>query len=319
MPAPKCSEAEFIQMFESLGAKGAGEALGMSEPHIYARRRAIEKRIGRSLNSPNDTYRKSLIYDGAHHPGRIHFDIENGTALIGSDCHYWPGIVTTAHRAFVKFIKEHKPGLLILNGDVMDGASISRHPSIGWEDKPSVIQEIEAAQERLGEIEDAAGRKCDLAWTLGNHDGRFETRLATVAPEYAKVHGVHLKDHFSHRWQPCWSVEINNDVIVKHRFKSGIHAPHNNTMWAGKTIVTGHLHSQKVYPFTDYNGDRWGVDTGTMAEPYGPQFDYVEDNPRSWRSGFGLFTFHKGNLLQPELVRVCGDGEVDFRGKMHRV
>src|SRR3990167_7730762 len=106
MPAPKCSEAEFIEMFESLGAKGIAERLRMSEPHIYARRKSIERRLGRSINAPNDTYRKNLIYDGVSHPGRIHFDIENGIALIGSDAHYWPDIVTTAHRAFVKFCKE---------------------------------------------------------------------------------------------------------------------------------------------------------------------------------------------------------------------
>jgi hypothetical protein len=33
---------------------------------------------------------------------------------------------------------------------------------------------------------------------------------------------------------------------IKHRFKGGMHAPQNNTLWAGVTMVTGHLHSQKV-------------------------------------------------------------------------
>jgi hypothetical protein len=96
----------------------------------------------------------------------------------------------------------------------------------------------------LSEIEKVAP-KARRIWTLGNHDSRFETRLATVAPEYANVHGVHLKDNFP-LWEPCWATFINSDVVVKHRFKSGLHAPHNNTMWAGRTIVTGHLHSQKI-------------------------------------------------------------------------
>lgn len=318
MPAPKCSDSQFIEAFEMGGASAVNKAYGVTFARIYERRRRLEDRYGRRILAPSESAYSAT--NRIEHPGRIAKPVVDGTVLIGSDAHYWPNIVTTAHRAFVKFCKDYKPSLVILNGDVMDGAKISRHASIGWEQKPSVIQEIEAAQERLAEIESAAGRKCDLAWTLGNHDGRFETRLATVAPEYARVHGVHLKDHFSIRWEPCWSVEINNDVIVKHRFKSGIHAPHNNTMWAGKTVVTGHLHSLKVYPFTDYNGDRWGVDTGTMADPYGPQFtDYMEDNPRNWRSGFAVLTFCEGRLLQPELVRVCGDGEVDFRGKVIRV
>ena len=141
--------------------------------------------------------------------------------------------------------------------------------------------------------------------------------MATAAPELANVTGVHLKDHFPD-WSPCWSVWINDNVVVKHRFKGGIHAPHNNTLWSGKTIVTGHLHSQKVHPITDYNGTRWGVDTGCMADTYGPQFtDYMEDNPRSWRAGFGVFTFEDGELIDPELVRVWDETKVAFRGKLH--
>ena len=91
-------------------------------------------------------------------------------------------------------------------------------------------------------------------------------------------------------------------------------------MWAGRTIVTGHLHSLKVMPLSDLNGTRWGVDCGTMAEPYGPQFeDYTEDNPRSHRSGFIVLNFEDGVLRWPEIVHVVGDGVVDFRGRTWNV
>src|SRR5690606_7816291 len=116
------------------------------------------------------------------------------------------------------------------NGDAFDGASISRHPPIGWEERPTVIQEIEACQERLGEIEQAAG-KARKVWTLGNHDMRFAARLASAAPEYAKVHGLRLEDHFPF-WEFGWSCWINDDVVVKHRHRGGIHAAHNSTLHA---------------------------------------------------------------------------------------
>jgi len=133
-----------------------------------------------------------------------------------------------------------------------------------------------------------------------------------VAPEYAQMHGVHLKDHFP-RWRPCWSVWINDEVVVKHRYKGGIHATHNNTVNSGKTTVTGHLHSLKVTPFDDYNGTRWGVDTGTLAEPNGPQFlNYMEDNPRNWRSGFVVLRFVRGRLLWPQLVSVLDQDTIDY-------
>jgi hypothetical protein len=235
-----------------------------------------------------------------------------------SDAHFWPGVRTTAFKALVHFINEMNPKAVINNGDAFDGASISRFPRIGWDSKPSIIEELKACTERLGEIEEAA-KDARLYWPLGNHDARFETRLAANAPQFEGVTGFHLKDHFP-KWLPCWSVWVNDEVVVKHRFKGGIHATHNNTLWAGKTVVTGHLHSLKVTPFDDYNGTRWGVDTGTLADPHGPQFaDYLETSPTNWRSGFIVLTFRDGKLLWPEVVRVVKDGVVDFRGQLVEV
>jgi hypothetical protein len=102
---------------------------------------------------------------------------------------------------------------------------------------------------------------------LGNHDARFENRLAANAPQYEQVHGFSLKDHFP-AWRPCWAV-WNGSTVIKHRYKGGVHATHNNTVNSGVNIVTGHLHSLKVTPFDDYNGTRYGVDTGTLADPQG--------------------------------------------------
>jgi hypothetical protein len=118
-------------------------------------------------------------------------------------------------------------------------------------------------------------------------------------------------------WEPCWSVFINDNVVVKHRLRSGIHAPHNNTMWAGRTVVTGHLHSQKIMPITDYNGTRYGVDAGCLADPDAKAFtDYTEDGPKNWRSGFAVLTFKDGRLLMPELVTVWDAGHVQWRGDL---
>lgn len=246
-------------------------------------------------------------------PAKLSMEIEDGVVLVGSDCHYWPGPASTAHRGFVRFIKELKPRAVVLNGDVFDGAMASRWARLGWQHRPNIKQELEAVTERVTEIEDA--HKGALIWTAGNHDGRFETKIANSLPEYEGVQGFSLKDHFQ-RWKPCWSFWINQNVVIKHRFKSGIHATFNNTVWAGMTVVTGHLHSLRVTPFSDYNGTRWGVDTGTMADPYGQQFlDYCETSPVNWRSGFAVLTFRDGKLLWPEIAAVDGDN-IDFRGQL---
>jgi hypothetical protein len=253
-------------------------------------------------------------------PHRLNAQVKDGVVIIFSDAHYWPGIVTIAHRAVVALTKQLKPKLIIANGDLIDGATISRHARIGWDNRPPLHEEVETTKERLHEVMMAAP-KARRIWSLGNHDARFETKLANTSPEYAKVHGVSLKDHFPH-WEPCWAIHINDNVVVKHRYKGGMHAVHNNALWSGKTMITGHDHHLRVHPFNDYNGLRWGVSTGTLANPDGPQFvDYTEDNPKNWRSGFVVLDFKDGELLWPTVVHVIDEkrGLVQFGRELLKV
>jgi hypothetical protein len=62
------------------------------------------------------------------------------------------------------------------------------------------------------------------------------------------------------------------------------------------------------------------VDTGTLAEPDGKQFEnYLEDSPTNWRSGFAILTIHNGRLMWPELVHKWAEGQIEFRGKVYDV
>jgi hypothetical protein len=152
-------------------------------------------------------------------------------------------------------------------------------------------------------------------FTWGNHDIRFGNKLAQHAPQFKDVQGFKLTDHIPD-WDFCWAVWPTPQVIIKHRYKGGIHAAHNNTVASGVSICTGHLHSLKVTPFSDYNGNRFGVDTGTLAEPDGPQFTYAELNPSNHRSGFAVLNFFNGQLLWPELVHKFSEDHVEFRGEV---
>jgi len=312
------SDEEFIMLFQMYKSPSVMAAeLGMSERSIYARRNALEGRYEIQLETVEVKNRVEPK------PPQLDLGILNGTVIVFSDAHFWPGIRTTAYDGLIWAIKNlENVKAVINNGDAFDGASISRFPRIGWDKTPSLIDEVRACEIALGEIEDEAkkvNKNVKLMWPLGNHDARFENRLAANAPQYEHIKGFSLKDHFP-AWHPCWSVWLNQNVVVKHRWKGGIHATHANTLNAGVSMVTGHLHSLKVTPYDDYNGTRYGVDTGTLAEPSGPQFEnYLEHAPTNWRSGFVILTFHKGNLLWPEVVKVYDKDHIEFRGQVIRV
>lgn len=316
MSLPACSEAEFIALWnEYRSTAKVAKILNVSERSVNQRRLTIEKNKGVILSSPDSrspTFNITIPSNGV----RVNVEVDDGVIIVGSDAHYWPGIVSTAHRAFVKIIKKLKPQMVIMNGDAFDGAKISRHPVSGFEAKPTVKQELEAVQDRLNEIEKVSGN-AKLHWTWGNHDLRFGARIATAVPEYEGVTGFALTDHFP-RWKFSTSVMVNNHTQIKHRLYNGIHAVYNATVKSGVSVVTGHLHSLKVTPWTDLTGTRYGVDTGSLADVWGEQFSYTEDSTRNHRAGFAVLTFYNGKLMPPELCEVISeeDGLVYFRGEV---
>lgn len=305
----RCSDDEFINLVSTMGATETAKYLKCAERSVYKRIKYL--RQFHQVETPSQV-------ETEHHPERVSIDLKNGSVIIGSDFHVWPNYESTALRAFKKICRDIQPKAVILNGDVLDFPSISRHPPMGWESIPLPFEEIECAQDHLNDIVQAAPRGSKKIWTLGNHDARFEMKLAAQAKEYKNIKGIHLSDHFP-IWSKGWSTWINETVVVKHRWKGGIHAPYNNTVYSGKTMVTGHLHSQKVIPFTDYNGTRYGIDTGCVADPYHAAFSYAEDNPRNWISGFAVLTFKDGKLLMPDLCAVWSKNEVQFRGQIIKV
>jgi hypothetical protein len=226
----------------------------------------------------------------------------------------------TGHRAFVKFAKT-TPNLraVIYNGDAYDFSAISRFGRRMWDKQHLIARELEVVHQRLHEIELATKRGVPLFYSIANHDLRFETKLSNSVPAFEGVKGFRLRDHIGPRWEMGWSVWVNDgELVIKHRFKNGIHSTHNATLWAGKNICTAHLHSLKVTPFSDYSCTRYGIDCGTLADPYGEQFQYQEDNPRNHRSGFVVLTMRDGKLLLPEMVQVYDESEglVQWRGEV---
>ena len=313
------TDDQFIEEWQKIGSPEIfAKTHGMSVRSVYNRRRSIEMRLRIQLPTLNDT-RCDPLKKLQQTPGnaRRGIEMEKGRVVVFSDAHFWPGDYTTAYKALLKIIKEFKPKVVVANGDVFDGSQASRHARIGWEKSPTVREELEACQEFMEGIEKVS-KGAELIWTMGNHDARFETFLSAQTGMYEGVAGFTLKEHFP-LWKPCWSYWVNEDTCIKHRWKGSFGAGRANALNSGVNMVTGHTHNLAVQPLTDYNGTRYGVQTGCLADPHGNQFmGYTEDNPKDWRSGFALLSWERGRLMLPELIQVCGEDEFEFRGAIHK-
>jgi len=320
MPAKLCSDEEFISIWNNNPSVAeVAKILGCHIRSVNLRRRSIENRLGvilKATDKRSPDFNITMPANGV----RALVDMPDGCIVVGSDCHYWPDDISTGHRAFVHVVNALKPNIVCMAGDVFDGASISRHPTNGYEVRPNVKQELDACQDRLAEIEAVAGN-AKLLWAWGNHDLRFSARISNqVGDAYKDVVGFNLPDHFP-RWKFSTSIVVNGNTQIKHRNYNGVHATYNAVLKSGMSTVNGHLHSPKVVPYSCLTGTRYGVDCGSLANVWGDQFAYTEDGTRNHRSAFAILTYHKGNLLPPELCEVINEEEglAFFRGKIIKV
>lgn len=313
------SDDEFIAAWKRANGspKVVADITSLDIRAVYRRRAALAKKgvVLETIPSGNAGSTNTGWRDVGRAYRRVNeWSADTGTVIVFSDAHWWPDQPkSTAHLALLEIIKELKPIGVIANGDLFDGARVSRHAPLGWSELPTVKQEMEVCEDYLHEIHAASNpRRCSFFWNVGNHDQRFDRMLVQNASEYEGVI-PRLEDKFP-RWEFAMSVDINGHTMVKHRYHNGIHAGFNNTVKSGRNIVTGHLHRLLVTPWADYNGRRYGVDTGTLSDTLAPQFDYAENNPSPHTSGFAVLTFKDGMLLPPELVE-CIQGSAYFRGQ----
>jgi len=323
---PKCTDKEFIDIWNKFkSTSGVAKYLEVAEPNVRSRRRRIEERYRITLPTFDKLHRKKYDQTMLITADRVEvkLQVKNGIILVAGDQHYWPGIVPVMHRALVYLANKMKPFAIIWNGDAFDGSSISRFPSIGWESKPSVAEEIEAVQDRSSEILKASPNSKRI-WTAGNHDLRMESRIAANLPELRNLKGVHLKDHIP-EWTPAWFVTVNegkqSHTEIRHRENGGIHAGYNNTLKSGVNIVTGHDHRADVVAYDDRRGRRYAVRHGMTADSSrDPQFvNYLEGKKTNWQSGFAVLTYRNGTLLQPELALKFDEDSFEFRGEVIQV
>ena len=306
------TDEQFIEVWNRLGSP----TLVAKELNLSIRN-CQERRSKLNLETWNDTsVRRKVIKS---HEGRIDLTIEKGTIIVFSDAHFWPNVRTTAFRGLLALIKQLKPVAIICNGDAFDGGTISKYPRIGWDNKPTVKEEIDAVTSFLWEIYQT-GREIGCStfcWPLGNHDARFETKLASAAPQFEGVKGFALKDHFV-EWKPCWTTWINDVTCITHFYHTGLHDTHNNVLKAQVNYISGHTHSLKWTPWTDATGHtKYGVNTGTLANALDSHnADYQQGRHGNHRSGFAVLTYRDYKLQMPELVSVWDEDTIEFRGHL---
>jgi len=247
---------------------------------------------------------------------QLNLDLQNGTVVVFSDAHVIPGQESLAALALLKVLKIVNPAIVINGGDIFDFASISKHDKLGWADQFTVKDELEAGLELLTNVSKITPGAKHIA-IEGNHCSRFNKFLSKHIPQFKGVAGLNLTDHLPKDWQYVMSVIINNNTIFLHAYHGGVHCAYNNVIKSGLSIVTGHVHTLDIKPFTDYRGTRYGISTGTLATIQdNPLFAYTNGTPLNWQAGFVVLTYINGQLQYPEVCSINSENKAIFRGQI---
>lgn len=325
MVARLITDDEFIAVWNKhLSATAVAEATGLSLRRVFQKRKDIQDRGGPILGAIN-------INKGVTHTPEVaiaiqsarrdtnRIEITDGVILVGSDAHYSPGHIPVAHKALCNLAADLGPQVkaVVLNGDILDGGSISRHPRIRWRKAPTVKQELEAIIDRTTDIEKAVYPGTKLLRTYGNHCARFESRLSAQVPEYEGIGGFLLKDHLPH-WMDSDRIDVNDDMVIIHDWHAGVHSGWNDVLKGGCHTVTGHTHELGTKAHRGFKETHYGIKTGMLADEYQEEFDYRLGKPgMNWQSGFAVLTWVDGMLLHPEFCAVRDNGKAYFRGRLY--
>lgn len=187
----------------------------------------------------------------------------------------------------IKHFREQEIDCLILNGDIMDFYSISRHEK--EKDLRDLVREIEMGRNFLQKLRDIFPM-IPIYYKMGNHEARWQKYLNEQAEEFSQLHEMQFEqffrlDQLKMIYIPDWQGIELADLLVLHgqELMAGGMNPSQSTF--NKTFcntLIGHVHrttstikkdgfknfihsystgcltqlSPKYYPFAQHN---WGA------------------------------------------------------------
>lgn len=219
--------------------------------------------------------------------------------------------------AFLCTIADLCPDVVYLNGDILEGAEISRHPKIpGW--TVPLQLELDFAREMFRQIRAVGGWRPRVIWGAGNHGlDRVASYLTQVAPAFANLRSMRfdklaglddLKVELAMGGTIASPAGTENDAPgrllfgcyrVHHGTKLGACPAVDELRAAGRSGQSGHVHRASLaYGATEaQRGLSWMTTGMGCTERAGRA--YIKSVNAGWQRGFGLaFVGPRGEVRQ---------------------
>ena len=224
---------------------------------------------------------------------------------------------------FLSAIRDLRPDGVLLNGDTLEGAEISRFPKIpGWTEP--FQSELDFQREMIRQIREDAGHEGDLFVTGGNHGvDRVAAYLTQVAPALANLRTLRIDkllglDEFDVKLfqggtiaSPEGTEDARHGFLlfdyyrVHHGTLLGQNPARGELLASGRSGQSGHVHRAGLaYGTTERDeGLSW------MSTPCGCRQEaaraYIKGNT-GWQRGFGFARLYPDGTVHQYPVVVSG-------------
>lgn len=210
------------------------------------------------------------------------------TMAIISDIH-WPFHSQRVVDRFYKWVSDHKPSIVILNGDGWDMYSHAKFPRSHNVFTPKAEEEkSKVLNTEFWQVLKRASPKSRLIQMLGNHDVRPIKRTLEEAPVLEHWIERYMRELFTFDgvetvFDPRQELMIG-DVMVHHGHKSQLGAHRDHALY---NAIVGHTHKAGVV-FREIRGQTlWEMNCGYAGDPLAKGLTYTPQKITNWTPGFG--------------------------------
>ena len=232
--------------------------------------------------------------------------------VVAGDVHF-PNHDPRAVNLFLRWVQQHKPTEIILNGDILDCYKISRWAQPG-SPGPGMRAEVEFGCTFLGDLRSVAPR-ARIQYIEGNHEFRLRGFLNNQAAEVADLdhhltiplqlkfaeHKIKYVLCHGAKWFSTY-IQPFDDLLVGHFAKTSCQSAYAAKALVdryGESLVTGHGHTMGLHTRTMNGREVTGVEGGCLCDLHPP---YCE--PHHWRQGFVVAHNRPGERTHLERIEI---------------
>ncbi len=250
------------------------------------------------------SYKKVLVY------GDVHFPYHDEKAV----------------NILYKYMRDYKPNVVVINGDLVDFYSISDYNKNI--DEFRIQEELDLANEHLEKV-----RKLNPTAKIYFLDGNHERRLQKYLYKHPELHDLEvlridkLLNFREHKikyisadydyWSKTSGYLELGDVVIMHgdsrlngasTSKYAGYSAKNTMMTIQKSVVMGHVHRMAIVTHYQYNKMLYGIEHGCLS---------IKVPQANWQQGFVTFELYDNRLVNPRLHYVF-DGKLIEDGKVYK-